>query len=50
MKPVLALFAVALLLSACGVEGPPVPPPPKEKPAAGVSVTGSAEAGVVLDG
>ena len=34
-----------ITLTACGVDGPPVPPEPAPKP--GVSITGSAEIGIV---
>ncbi len=39
---ILALLALA----GCGVDGPPVPPPAKEPPASGVSVSGTVEFGV----
>ncbi|WP_193140607.1 MULTISPECIES: argininosuccinate lyase [unclassified Meridianimarinicoccus] len=42
-----AAFGLAFLLTGCGLEGPPVAPPPKEKPATGVKVTGDARVGVV---
>ena len=42
----LALLAV-LLLSACGVDGPPIPPEPKnERPQTGITISGSVGAGV----
>ncbi|MEV8465706.1 argininosuccinate lyase [Fluviibacterium sp. DFM31] len=40
-------FGLALLLTGCGLEGPPVAPQPKERPATGVKVTGDARMGVV---
>lgn len=49
MKPL--LFALSLLLAACGIAGPPVPPSqvdPDDRPAARteILVSGRAEAGV----
>jgi len=48
-----ALFACALpLLAACGVDGPPSPPPPREdaRPAPGITVSGTVEFGVAGGG
>jgi predicted small lipoprotein YifL len=42
------ILAAALLMSlpACGVDGPPQRPEPREAPPPGISIRGSAEAGV----
>ena len=46
---VFAVLAFSLLLAACGVEGPPEPPPPREDPVARTSITlgGAASVGVI---
>ena len=47
---IVAGFAL-IALTACGVDGPPVPPPAKESPAertSGVAITGEVKAGVVV--
>ena len=48
MNRLLALACLALL-PACGVDGPPIPPSqvPAEPQQSGVSITGTAEIGVV---
>ena len=49
MRTILSLVAAATLLAACGVEGPPVPPPAREKPAEvkpGISISGTVQVGV----
>ena len=43
MKRILALVLVALTLAACGVDGEPIRPEPKET---GVTVSGTAKIGV----
>jgi len=43
-----ALLCLGLVLSACGVDGPPsAPPAPDPEPRAGVTISGSAQAGVI---
>ena len=45
----IAIFLPVLFLAACGVDGPPEPPEPREETAMGASMTlsGESEAGVV---
>ncbi|MEM0937276.1 MAG: argininosuccinate lyase [Pseudomonadota bacterium] len=45
MRPV--LLALIFLLAACGVDGPPSPPPDdRERPKPGITISGTAEFGV----
>ncbi|MDJ0827513.1 MAG: argininosuccinate lyase [Rhodobacter sp.] len=44
MRRAVLLGLLTGLLAGCGVDGPPEPPEPKQKP--GVSVTGTVEVGV----
>ena len=47
MRPILAL-ALILALSACGVDGPPVPPPdePEDERRSGITISGTVGVGV----
>ncbi|MBD3679701.1 MAG: argininosuccinate lyase [Rhodobacteraceae bacterium] len=46
MKPALVLLALAMTLSACGVDGPPIPPSRD----AGLTISGSASIGIKVGG
>ena len=51
MKPIAILMSLGVLLAGCGADGPPSPPParekpPAERPAVGLDISGTAEVGV----
>lgn len=47
MKQSIAAFGLLFFLSACGVDGAPVPPEPKPKPPSAVTISGDGRIGVV---
>jgi hypothetical protein len=47
---VLAALSLTLLIAACGVDGPPTAPDPAPERSTGVTVSGSAQAGVIYRG
>jgi hypothetical protein len=47
MKRIFTALALLAFLSACGVDGAPVPPEPKPKPPSAVTISGDGRIGVV---
>jgi hypothetical protein len=47
MRPFLPMLLLVCLLAACGADGPPETPSPR--PASGVTVSGEASVGVVVN-
>lgn len=39
-------LALAAVLAGCGADGPPIPPDTRERPAAGITISGQAQVGV----